>query len=354
MTSVAGGARFVRDVGEFEVITGIERILASSRVASSGLALGMGDDAALWRPRPGRLVVISTDMLVESVHFRHPWSDPLSVGHRALAVNLSDLAAMGARPRVAVIGLGLRGDESDRWVYDFYRGALNLSHRWQLRIAGGDIVRIPEVAGTTIAVTVHGEARPECVMRRDAGHSGDILAVTGPLGLAAAGVKLLWDGRTQADGAPAMLAAHRTPQPRVLHGLLLARAGVRAAMDLSDGLLGDLPKLCAASNVSALLEFDALPIPHTLRWNFRDEYIDLALRGGEDFELLFAAPPNVFARVERLFRRCGLAGPIPIGSLTTPVGAPPRIFMRWADQRREEQTPGAFDHFNADRQTAAV
>ena len=345
MTHVAGGARLVTDVGEFGLLDGVTNLIESSRVRSSGLALGAGDDAALWRPRPGRLAVISTDMLVESIHFRHPWSDAASIGHRALAVNLSDLAAMGARPRLALFALGLRGDETDRWVYDFYRGALALAQTWQTRIAGGDIVRIPPDAGTTIAVTVLGEVQPQRVMRRDAARAGDILAVTGPLGLAAAGVRALQSEQTQLDGAPVMLAAHKRPRPRILHGLLLARAGVRAAMDLSDGLLGDLPKLCAASHVSAQLEFDQLPIPNALRWNFRQDYKDLVLRGGEDFELLFSAPPDVFLRAVQLCLRCNLPPPTAIGTLTELSGDEPAITMRWTDQRREVLEPGAFDHF---------
>jgi thiamine-monophosphate kinase len=184
-------------------------------------------------------------------------------------------------------------------------------------------------AGTTIAVTVLGDVRPTQVMRRDAAQPGDILAVTGPLGLAAGGVRALQAERTQLDGAP----------------VLLARAGVRAAMDLSDGLLGDLPKLCAASNVSAQLEFDQLPIPNALRWNFRDDYKDLALRGGEDFELLFSAPPDVFLRAVELCLRCRLPVPIAIGNLSAPTGEQPTITMRWTDRRREDLTPGAFDHF---------
>jgi thiamine-monophosphate kinase len=343
---VPAGARPLQEVGEFGLISAISNLMAASRVRSSGVVLGAGDDAAIWQPRPGRAVVISTDMLVEGIHFRHDWSDAKQIGHRALAVNLSDLAAMGARPRVAVVALGLRGDETDRWVYECYRGMLALAERCHVRLVGGDIVFAP--GGTTISVTVHGEVRSaDAVLRRDAAQPGDILAVTGPLGRAAGGVRLLVEGRTNVDGAPAMLAAHRMPKPRLLHGLLLARAGVRCAMDLSDGLLGDLAKLCEASKVSAQIEFDKLPIPHALRWNFPD-WQELALRGGEDFELLFSAPPEVFERVTVLFRRFRLPAPYQIGTLSEPkAGKAPTITMRWTDLRREEITPGGFDHFAA-------
>jgi thiamine-monophosphate kinase len=309
------------------------------------LLLDAGDDTAIWAPRPGRVVALTTDTLVENVHFRTDWSDAQQIGHRALAVNLSDLAAMGARPRVALVALGLRGTETDRWVYDLYRGMLALAHRCHLRIAGGDIVHSPEAI--TINVSLLGELRAAGdALRRDRALPGDVVAVTGPLGLAAAGARILRAGTTTIDGTPSMLAAHRMPQPRVLHGLLLARAGVRCAMDLSDGLLGDLPKVCEASNVSALLEQDKLPIPAAICWNFPD-WFDLALRGGEDFELLFTAPPDIFERVQALFRRCRLQPPIAIGTLAEPKQDGPNITLRRTDLRREALQPGAFDHFAA-------
>jgi thiamine-monophosphate kinase len=343
MVQVASGGKPVSAVGEFPLIDGISNLLASSRVRSSGLVLGSGDDTAIWQPRPGRAVTITTDTLVDGVHFRRDWSDAQQIGHRALAVNLSDLAAMGSRPRTAVVSLGLRGDELDRWVYDFYRGMLALAHRWHVRIAGGDIVHSPDAL--TIGVTAHGElGSADVALRRDAAQPGDVVAVTGPLGLAAAGVRLLTEGMTRIDGAPAMLAAHRMPQPRVLHGVLLARAGVRCAMDLSDGLFGDLPKILTLSNVSARVEMDLLPIPSSLRWSFPD-WLDLGTRGGEDFELLFTAPPGVFERAAILFRRCRLRPPIRIGALTSPSKDGPKLTLRETSTKRREIEPGAFDHF---------
>ncbi len=345
MTRAAAGGKKVREIGEFALITGIGRILGSSRVRSSGMIVGAGDDTAVWQPRPGRNVAITVDTLVEDVHFRKRWAIANEIGHRALAVNLSDLAAMGARPRVAVISLGLTGDEIDRWVYDLYRGMLTLASRWHTRVIGGDIVHSPKRAGTTISITAHGELRPGREMLRNQARIGDIIAVTGPLGLAAGGVRLLTEERKTVEGAPIMISAHRTPQPRVLHGMLLAHAGVRCAMDISDGLLGDLPKICEASEVSALIEQTDLPIPNVLRWNFPDDWLELALRGGEDYELLFACPAEVFADVEVSFRRFGLRPPIAIGKITKPAKAGPDVTIRLPNLRREVVEAGAFDHF---------
>jgi thiamine-monophosphate kinase len=342
---VGAGSQSIQNVGEFALIKGIRNVARSSRVRSTGLQLGPGDDAAIWRPRPGRQVVISTDMLIEGNHFRHDWSNAESIGHRALAVNVSDLAAMGARPRVAVVSLGLRATSHDKWVYDFYRGAVNLGNQCHFTIAGGDVVKSPDK--TVISVTVHGElpARSQG-LRRDRARPGDVVAVTGPLGLAACGVRILAENTLQRDGAPVMLEAHRRPVPKVLQGMLLLRAGVEAAMDLSDGLFGDLPKICEASGVTATIRYDQIPVPHTVRWNFSD-WFDLATRGGEDFELVFTCPPDKLERVTRLFKRWGLAAPIQIGTLAAAKPDGPAIRLKGLDLRTVDLEPGAFDHFGA-------
>lgn len=344
-TKSGSSSQTISKVGEFKLISGINNHLKSSRVRSSGLVLGTGDDAAIWQPRRGKQVVISTDMLIEGNHFRHDWSNGESIGHRALAVNISDLAAMGARPRVAVVSLGLRATTRDKWVYDFYRGANALGQKCHFRIAGGDVVRSPDK--TVISVTVHGEL-PEYSpgLRRDRARPGDIVAVTGPLGLAAAGVRILSDSTLQVDGAPHMLEAHRRPMPKVLHGVLLLRAGVEAAMDISDGLFGDLPKICEASGVTATLRYDQIPIPSALRWNFPD-WFEMGTRGGEDFELLFTCPPETFERVTRYFQRWGLPAPIQIGTLAAAKPDGPLVRMRGLDLRTRDVEIGAFDHFQA-------
>jgi thiamine-monophosphate kinase len=343
LTQLAAGNRPVRDVGEFGLIDGITNLLATSQARASDIQLGLGDDGAVWRPRPNRSLVVSTDMLVEGIHFRRDWSSAESIGYRSLAVNLSDIAAMGARPRVAVVGLGLRDDTTDRWVYDFYKGAMLVSEPYGVRIVGGDIVRSPN--HVTVSVTAHGELpRNRPPLRRDAARPGDVLAVTGPLGLAAAGIRLLIEGGLRREGAPTMLDAHRRPEPRVLQGLLLSRAGVRCAMDISDGLLGDLPKICGASGVAATIEYDRLPVPNAVRWDFPD-WLDLALRGGEDFELLFACSPMMLERVTRLFRAHGCRPPIRIGSLVEFKETKPIIQLLRADRRYEPLEIGAYSHF---------
>lgn len=345
MSKKRSDSKTVAEVGEFGLIKGISNHLRSNRVRSSGLVLPPGDDAAIWQPRPGRQVVVTTDMLIEGSHFRHDWSNAESVGHRALAVNISDIAAMGARPRVAVVSLGLRAATNDKWVYDFYKGANDLGYRCHFRIIGGDVVR--SKSKTIISVTVLGELpKGSPGLRRDRARPGDVVAVTGPLGLAAAGVKILGNNTIKVDGAPQMLDAHRRPVPKVLQGILLRRAGVEAAMDISDGLYGDLPKICEASGVMANLRMDRIPAPATLRWNFPNEWFDLATRGGEDFELLFTCPAETMEKVTALFRRFNLPAPVVIGDLVAAKQDGPAIRLRGLDLRFTDVETGAYDHFS--------
>lgn len=335
--------RPLRDVGEEGLIEQIARIVGDR---CPRVRLGIGDDAAIWRPRARHDLVVTTDTLIERVHFRLEWTDWATLGHKALAVNLSDIAAMGAVPRLAVVDLGLRGTERDREVTAFYRGMGELAQRFGVAIVGGDTTRSP--FGVTISVTVIGEGGREGqpLLRRDAGRPGDVIAVTGPLGLAAAGLRVLEKGLKTLDGSPMMQERYHRPQPRVREGLLLRRCGVRAGMDISDGLLGDLLKLCRASEVSAVVDLLQVPVPNAIKWAFPD-WQDLALRGGDDYELLFTAPPHVFRRVVRAFQRAGLLPPRAIGELVEAGPSGPSIQMRDARGRLQAVQASGFDHFQS-------
>ena len=318
MIAIGGQRKRVSEVGEFELIRGITNLINASKHKPASVIQGPGDDTALFTPRRGHIATMTTDTLVEGVHFRHDWSKAESVGVKAMAVNASDIAAMGGRPRVAVVSLGLKGTETDRWVFEFYRGVLRVAEQWLIAVVGGDIVSSP--SATTVSVTVYGDVSPgKPPLRRDQARPGDVIGVTGQLGLAAAGARVLANDQIKIDGSPRMLDAHRRPSPRVVQGLLLRWAGVRCAMDLSDGLLGDLPKICAASDVQAVIREEDMPIPHAVRWGF-DDWFDLALRGGEDFELLFTCPPEHFVLVEMLFKRWGCPPPVEIGGNCRTLG----------------------------------
>lgn len=335
----------VRSLGEFALIGRLAATLAEVGVAAAPELTGIGDDAAIWSPTPGTRSVVTTDSLIEGVHFRLDWTGWRDLGHKALAVNLSDIAAMGARPRLAVVSLGLTGREPVAGLLDLYRGLGALAARHATVIAGGDIVASPDRLG--LHVTVIGESWPEAggrLLTRDTARPGDRLAVSGPLGLSAAGLALLLRGEA-GGGEDALLAAHHRPEPRLAYGHALIAAGVRAAMDLSDGLWGDLAKICERSGVAARVAAAALPVPDEIKARFPDRWLDLATRGGEDYELLFAADDATLARLGTRCALDGLPPPVVIGEVIAAPGGKPSITLRRADGTEEVVAGGAFDHF---------
>lgn len=341
-----GDERRVRDIGEFGLIALLGEALPADVRSGESLDLGIGDDAAVWTPTPGERVVITTDSLVEEIHFRHDWTDWESLGENMLAVNISDLAAMGAAPKVAVITLGLRGDERIDDLLALYRGLGAVARRHGMAIAGGDIVRSP--AALALHITALGESRGGRVLTRAGARPGDIIGVTGTLGASAAGMRLLAlppdDPRRRAATAGLLIAAHLRPEPRVAAGALLLEEGASAAMDLSDGLMGDLPKMLAASGVSATLDARRLPVAAAVRALFPDAWLDLALRGGEDYELLFTAPSDAWPRIVEAMAGIGVEATA-IGEIVPDAGRSTTVEMIEPDGSRHELPVGAFDHF---------
>jgi thiamine-monophosphate kinase len=338
--------RLVRDVGEFALIELLSRALPAEVRLGDSLQLGIGDDAAVSWPSAGEATVITTDSLVEDIHFRTDWTDWESLGHKALAANLSDLAAMGARPRLAVVTLALRGDERVEDLTALYRGLGDLARRYGVAIAGGDLVRSPHALVINIAAL--GETRGGRFLTRSGARPDDLIGVTGALGAAAAGLRLLGlpghDPRRVAATAPMLIDAHLRPEPRVALGAALLDQSASAAMDLSDGLLGDLPKILAASGVSARLDADAIPVAAAVRALFPDKWRELALRGGEDYELLFTVPTSAWEALERAMQALG--GQVTrIGQITEGDHRDPTIELVDADGATTRVEPGAFDHF---------
>ncbi len=275
-------------------------IEAISRLVSirPGVDVGIGDDAAVLAGTPPLLIV--HDMQVEGTHFTRRTSSARDIGHRALAVNLSDIAAMGGFPIAAVVGLALPEDVPDSDVAAFYESMESLASRYEMTIAGGDLTRGSSI---TVGVTVIGrmdEGHPP-VMRTGA-QPGDVIAVTGPLGAAAAGLALLRDPRLEAgEVRDALLVAQRRPSPRLTAGRRLAAAGVTAMMDISDGLALDATRLAEASDVALTIDLDRVPradgvdgIATALK-RHPDEF---AATGGEDYELLVTAPAEVISRFD--------------------------------------------------------
>jgi len=333
----------VQETGEFGLIAELAAALPEAARAGPDLRIGIGDDAAVWAPSAGEAVVVTTDSLVEGIHFRLDWTDWFSLGHKALAVNLSDLAAMGAAPRLATVSLGLRGDEALEDLRSLYRGLGALAARTGTRIAGGDIVRSPH--GRVLHVTALGETIRGRVLRRDGAQSGDLVTVSGTLGAAAAGMGLLaGEGDRAAATADLLVASHLRPEPRLALGRSLAEAGATAAMDLSDGLFGDLPKILTASRVAARIELGRLPVAAAVRALFPERWLEMATRGGEDYELLFTVPPPRWADIELAARAAG-STVTAIGEVVASTTDGPQLVICGVDGVERAAETGAFDHF---------
>ena len=296
----------VREIGEFELIGILADVLEAGEGPTGAtpkdggmprLRLGIGDDAAAW-DTPAGAMVLTTDTMVDGVHFTTGTTSWRDLGWKSVAVNLSDIAAMGAWPAYAVVTLGLTGAEPVDGVKALYEGMRDLCGRYGTKVIGGDVVRAP-VLFITVAVTGAAQGQGGALLTRDAAKAGDVIAVTGSFGSSAGGLALLTEGMAGAAGEEAerLLAAHRRPMPRVREGGALLRCGVRAAMDVSDGLVADLAKLCEASEVSAVVRADRLPIDESLAAAFPERCLSMALEGGEDYELLFTASPDVVDRV---------------------------------------------------------
>lgn len=333
----------VRDIGEFGLITALQESLPEHVRSSEAVPLGIGDDAAAWRPSHGAISVITTDTLIEDIHFRLDWTDWRSLGFKMLAVNLSDVASMGAVPLLAVITLGLTGDERVVELVEMYRGVADLAAPHGVVIAGGDIVRTR--GPLMLSVTAIGEANG--LLQRSGAQPGNRIVVSGTLGASGAGLQLLQDPvlRQQATTADLLVGAHLRPNPRIALGKVLASRGATAAMDLSDGLLGDLPKILKASGVSGRVNVLDMPVLPALRALFPDRWLELALRGGEDYELLATVPAGSVKILQ--------AAAAEIGATLTDIGevipldadAGPALLMVDTDGSERSVDIGAFDHF---------
>ncbi len=284
-------------LNEDEIVAAIAAVAGRER---GRILLGIGDDAAVWQPSRSARSVITTDALIEDVHFSRATMSMEEIGCRAMAANISDVAAMGARPVLATIALGIPPHDAAN-VRELYHGLVACAGESGCYIVGGDLTRAPVL---TLAVTVVGEVRPSNLKTRSGGHPGDIVAVTGKLGASRAGLMLL-QGRITLDEANATeaLAAHRTPVPRVAEGRWLgASRNVRAMMDCSDGLSTDLARLCAASGVGARVESVPIaPSAAAAAERLGEDPVAFALAGGEDFELLVAVERQAFGYLSGRF-----------------------------------------------------
>jgi thiamine-monophosphate kinase len=288
----------VSDLGEFGLIQRLSEIVAGRlpTEAQADLLLGIGDDAAVWRLSDGALLA-TTDTLVEDVHFlpSTPWQD---VGWKALVANLSDIAAMGGAPEFALVTIGLPHDRQVEAVDELYVGLTEAAGAYGVAIAGGDIVRSPAFF---VSIALTGRAALDAsgqplVLRRDGASAGEVIAVTGALGGAAGGLRAL-QGGLDGDTTRLLVKRHRRPQPRLEAGRAAIAAGIRCAIDVSDGLMQDLGHVCQASRLGATVYRDNLPVEPALAELFTaEEVLAMAATGGEDYELVLVGAPEQLER----------------------------------------------------------
>ena len=297
----------IQELGEFGVIDLLTSMVVQQRggpnhgeALSFELTVDNGDDTAAWQT--GKATeLFTTDTVVEGVHFTRettPWRD---LGWKCIASNVSDIAAMGGLPMYALVTLGLPPETEVSDLERLYQGMLEISNKHGVAIVGGDMVRSP-VVFITIGLTGVHDNKP---MLRSTARSGDQVAVTGYLGGSGGGLRLMLRTGHESnlphtvseEAAEYLRACHRRPQPAVTEGRILSSSGVTTAMDVSDGLAGDLSKLCRSSGLSARIHAGQVPVHPLLKQAYPDDYLDLALSGGEDYLLLFTAPPEVMALV---------------------------------------------------------
>jgi thiamine-monophosphate kinase len=307
--------------------------------------MGVGDDAAVVRVGRDRDLILTSDLSIEGVHFTARLHPGRSVGHRALARSLSDIAAMGGVPRFALISVVLPRAISRAWVEEFYRGVIDLARRFRVDVIGGDTSIARRTA--MIDVTLAGDVARGGGLLRSGARPGDMIFVSGRLGQSARGLEILKSGarkskRTREEAEPhseivAALKAHLYPEPRCQLGRWLQRAGIPSAlMDISDGLSTDLMRMCEASGVGAKVDAGRIPGPAGVS---ADHSLELALNGGEDYELLFAVPRRKVRKVPRTYRGVPLHC---IGQMSRSRD----VLLAHQDGRQSPLAPAGYDHFS--------
>ena len=334
----------IGELGEFGLIELLAKMMAQEAPNTVQvregqgfrLLLGIGDDTAAWQNLSSSTELLTTDTMVHGVHFaldRVTWEE---LGWKVMAVNYSDIAAMGGTPLYSIVTLGLPEDTVVEDVTEMYRGMLEVCREYGGAVVGGDVVGSP-VLFITVALTGFSPGPP---LTRSSACPRDLVAVTGYLGSSGGGLRTLLQGlNIEAGIAQYLKEAHNRPTPCIVQGQALRNRGVKAAIDVSDGLVDDLSKICRASGVGAVIDVSKVPVHPMLKKAFPKDYLSLALTGGEDYELLFTAPEKVMAQI------CpDLQGPVTvIGEIVPGEAAEVRVL----DEKGQVVSvdKGGWDHF---------
>ena len=333
----------------------VDLIAAMSREfgpAPPEVILGIGDDCAALALDDGRLLLWTVDTLVAGVHFDLAYMTLTQLGWKALVVNVSDVAAMGGEPKQALLSLVWPPGLDRALALEFARGLARAGRDYGVAIIGGDTVTSP--GGLAVTITLTGVVPASQMVRRAGAQVGDLIYVTGYLGEAAAGLEILRRGLELDSGlAGPLIEAHLAPRPQVRAGRLLGREGLATAMiDLSDGVASDLAHICRASGVGARLPAATVPVSPRVAAAapaLSQAPLELALTGGEDYQLLFTAPPANAQALAAAFSRAELPPPLPLGEI---VAAPGVLLI--SAGRAEDIAGRGFDHFRLDREAEEI
>jgi thiamine-monophosphate kinase len=332
----------ISELGEFGLIELladiVDRTKNSGHISWQRLLIGIGDDAAVWQG-DNSIQLATTDSLVQDAHFDLNITTWEELGWKAIAVNLSDIAAMGGIPIFALISLALPGELETDCISSLYQGMAKIATKFGIAIVGGNIA---SASKTMITVTVLGSLESKSALTRSAAVPGDQIAITGYPGLSAAGLKMLKQKLSFDYETNRLLRqAHLQPTPRVNEGQILLRHKVKAAVDISDGLIADLAHICKAGKVSARINKDSVPIHPILKSNFKSDYQQLALSGGEDYELLFTTNNQVINQVEQ-----AISCPVTvIGEIIK--GMPGQVILSDASGKNIPLESGGWEHFKS-------
>jgi len=320
-------------------------VLSAGGKGGGSVRLGIGDDAAILKPLQGRELIVSSDFLIEGVHFTSSHS-PDAIGYKALARGVSDLAAMGARPIGFLLNLAMPSRRTGAWLDSFLAGLRRAAQMFCITLIGGDLAKNEEVV---ICIVVIGDSAPGRAIRRSGARPGDLLYVSGKLGAARLGLEVILKGFAKRSDAASLLGPHLYPNPRLELGAWLAsHRAATAMMDISDGLSIDLERLCEASGVGATVYADRIPAVRILtNWQKRLKLpagaaLDFALNGGDDYELLFTVPKRNTVRLYRAPRSVPFTC---IGEITRGRD----IVLVDLAGRKSPLKPRGWDHFRSAR-----